>query len=107
MDLRRYYQKIRETESKIADEYPLVVSLETVDGGKGGIVTEVPRRLAAQKIVEGSARLASVEEKEAYCAAHAESRRMLEQLAAASKVQFAVLTNSEIDKLRGSQKSTK
>jgi len=107
MDLRHYYRKIREMESNITDEYPLVVSFETGDGGKSGICTEVPRRLAAQKIVEGSARLATAEEKEGYHSAHAEARRVLEQLAAANKVQFAVLTNAELDRLKGSPRSSK
>jgi len=101
MDLRHYYRKIREAEAKIMDEYPLLASFETGDGGKGGTLTEVPRRLAAQKIVEGYARLATPEEKEAYHASHAEARRVVEQLAAASKVQFAVLTTPELDKLKG------
>ena len=39
-------------------EFPLVVSVETSDGGKGGTKTEVPRRLAAKLLVEGQARLA-------------------------------------------------
>src|ERR1035441_7124302 len=53
MDLQVYYQKIRETEAKMADEFPLVVSMETADGGKSGTTTEVPRRLAAKMLVEG------------------------------------------------------
>ena len=66
MDLQVYYQKIREMETKIADEFPLVVSMETADGGKGGTKTEVPRRLAAKLLVEGLARLASKDELKAY-----------------------------------------
>jgi hypothetical protein len=105
MDLRHYYHKIREAEAKIPDEYPLLMSFETGDGGKGGTCTEVPRRLAAQKLVDGVARLATAEEKEAYHAAHAEARRAVEQLAAANKVQFAVLTSAELDRLKGKPKT--
>ena len=36
MDLQVYYQKIREMEGKIAEEFPLVVSVDTQDGGKAG-----------------------------------------------------------------------
>ena len=50
MDLRVYYQKIRDIESKIAHEFPVVKSLETSDGGKPGILTEVPRRIAAKLV---------------------------------------------------------
>ena len=66
MDLQMYYQKIREMETKIADEFPLVVSVETSDGGKSGTKTEVPRRLAAKLLVEGLARLATKDEMKAY-----------------------------------------
>ena len=66
MDLQVYYQKIREMETKITDEFPLMVSVETSDGGKGGTKTEVPRRLAAKLLVEGQARLASKDELKAY-----------------------------------------
>ena len=59
MDLRNYYQKIREVEAKIPGAYALVVSLATPDGGKAGLVTEAPRRLAAKMIVDGTARPAT------------------------------------------------
>ena len=55
MDLRIYYQKIREIESKIETEFPVVKSRETADGGKGGTLTEVSRNTAAKLIVDGVA----------------------------------------------------
>jgi hypothetical protein len=75
MDLRIYYQKIRDAESKIAFEFPLIVSKPTPEGGKGGVKTEVPRRAAAQLIVDGLARLAEKEEVEAFRAALKEARK--------------------------------
>ena len=74
MDLQMYYQKIRDMETKIAEEFPLVVSMETADGGKGGTKTEVPRRLAAKLMVEGQARLASKDELKAYREVMAEAQ---------------------------------
>jgi hypothetical protein len=62
MDLRVYYQKLRKTESEIQDEYPVVVSRETSDGGKQGLKTQVPRSLAARLITDGKAELATAEE---------------------------------------------
>ena len=91
MDLKRYYEKIREVEAKIADEFPVVVSREMADGGKEGTHTEVARRLAARMIVEGLARLASATERDAFRALQAEACLLAEQVAAASKVQLAVL----------------
>ncbi len=62
MDLRIYYQKVREIESKIAEAFAVIVSLETPDGGKAGMLTEVSPGLAARMIVAGTAKLATAEE---------------------------------------------
>ena len=62
MDLRVFYQKMRKIEQEIANDHPVVVSLETPDGGKPGIRTEVTRENAARMIVEGRCRLATKSE---------------------------------------------
>jgi len=100
MDLRLYYQKIREASSKIADAFPVVVSKETADGGKDGILNEVTRAIAAKMLVEGLARLASAEESAAFRQEQAAAKRLAEQVATAAKVQFAVLTTDEMQTLR-------
>ena len=107
MDLQMYYQKIRETEAKIPDEFPLMVSMETPDGGKCGTRTEVPRRLAAKLLVEGLARVASKDEAKAHRAALAEAQRMAEREAAAARLQLTVLSTTELDRLRSEARSTK
>jgi molybdenum-dependent DNA-binding transcriptional regulator ModE len=107
MDLKLYYQKIREMESKIKEAFPVVVSVETPDGGKAGVLTEVTPGIAAKMLVEGAARLATAEEATAFAAANAEARRAAEQLAAAAKVQFAVLSTAELNKLKGVSKSSR
>jgi hypothetical protein len=53
MDMRVYYRKIREVEASLPEDPVVVVSLETPDGGKAGILTEVSRRNAAKLVVEG------------------------------------------------------
>ena len=63
MDIRAYYQKIRETTGSIPADHVVVVSHDTPDGGKGNVRTEVSREAAARLIVEGKARLASETEK--------------------------------------------
>jgi hypothetical protein len=100
MDLRMFYQKIREVQSQIEREFPLVVSLATADGGKAGMKTEVPKRIAAKMLVEGQARLASQEEIEQYERGLAEQQRIAEQNAAAARVQISVLSTSELAQLR-------
>jgi hypothetical protein len=62
MDMRTFFQKIKQVETAIPDEFVIVVSLETPDGGKPGLMTEVIRSRAARLVVEGRARLASAEE---------------------------------------------
>lgn len=59
MDLRVFYQKMRKLELEIGEAHVVVVSLETPDGGKPDIWTEVSRENAARMIVEGRARLVS------------------------------------------------
>ena len=62
MDVRVYYQKIRKIEAEIPEPYVVVVSRETPDGGKPGVMTDVARSLAAKLMVEDQAALASPEE---------------------------------------------
>jgi len=59
MDMRVYYRKIQEKEEELRDDAVVVISLETPDGGKPGVPTEVSRRNAAIMLVEGRAELAS------------------------------------------------
>ncbi len=62
MDLKSYYQKLREMEAALPSDYVVVVSRETPDGGRAGTLTEVPRRLAAKLILDGTAELATEEQ---------------------------------------------
>ena len=105
MDLKQYYQKIRDVASKIEDPFPVVVSRETADGGKDGILTEVYPGLAAKMVVEGTVRLASESEAEKFRQQQAEAKRVLDQAAAAAKVQLAVLSTDELNRLKGLPKS--
>ena len=100
MDLKQYYQKIRDAETKIADEFPVVISRETPDGGKEGTLTEVPRRTAAKMMVGGLAQIASQAEKAAFQAAQAEAKQLADQLAAAAQVKLTVLSSTELDNLK-------
>ena len=101
MDLQIYYKKIRETEDGLKDPSVVVVSLETPDGGREGVRTEVPRRIAAKMIVEGAARLATAEEAREFQEQKAEAKRQVDQLAAASRMQFTVISPNELRKLKG------
>lgn len=104
MNLKQYYQKVRETEAEIAETFPIVVSKDTEDGGKAGRYAEVTRAVAAKMITENRARLAAPDEEKAYRDAQAEARRTAEQAAEAAKVQFTVVSTSEMAKLTGGKK---
>jgi len=62
MELKIYYQKLRSVESGIQDEFPVVVSRETSDGGVAGVKSQVSRALAARLVVEEKVTLATLEE---------------------------------------------
>jgi hypothetical protein len=57
MDLREYYRTIRDKEREIAEPFVTVVSLKTLDGGRAGRKTIVPRTVAAKLIVDGKVEL--------------------------------------------------
>jgi hypothetical protein len=107
MDLRNYYQKIRQIEAEIGEEPAIVMSLETSDGGKPGMATEVPRETAARLIVELRARLATAEEAASYRRSVEEQRRIADQLQAMSRTQFAVISDVEMKAIRGALKPGK
>ena len=104
MDLTLYYNKIREQERDISEEFPVIVSNETGDGGKAGHLTEVPKEVAARLIVQGVARLAASEQREAFRAAQAAALRSVEEVAAAGRVQFSVMPTADLDRLKTAAK---
>lgn len=101
MDLQIYYNKIRDLEQSLTEPSVTLVSLDTPDGGREGVRTEVSRRIAAKMIVEGCARLATAEETREFQALKAEAKRRADQQAAASRMQFTILSPGEQPKLKG------
>ena len=93
MDLRVFFQKVRETEKNISTEHVVVMSLETSDGGRPGQLTEVSRAVAARLIVEGRARLATGEETARYYEAEAVSREDIRQRERAENVKLTVVAS--------------
>ena len=66
MDLKLYFHKVRTIEATIPGDQAVVVSLETADGGREGIMNEVKREVAAKLVVQGKVRLANDEETAEY-----------------------------------------
>jgi uncharacterized protein (DUF924 family) len=105
MDTNVYYQKVRAVEANIGEAFPVVVSVETSDGGQAGTHTEVSRRLAAKLIVDGMARMASKDEAKTFRERQADAKRAADQAAAAGKVHVTVLTTAELNKLKAAGKA--
>ena len=91
MDLRSYYKKLREVERTIAEEFPVVVSKETPEGGVPGVLTEVHRALAARLIAEGRAEVADTKTALRHREEAEEKKHAAEQLLAASRLQVMVV----------------
>ncbi len=97
MNLRTYFQKIHETEGQISGDHTVVVSNETPDGGKAGVKTEVPKRVAAKMVVDGAARLADAEEAADFRHAQAQAAEDAKKRAEAARIRFTVVPAGELD----------
>ena len=100
MNLRAFYQKIREIEETIDGQFAVVVSCGTPDGGKAGVVSEVPRFVAARMVVEERARLATAEEAGAYRKKVAADAERAAGEREDARLQVAVFSKAELDQIR-------
>lgn len=96
MDLKQYFKKINDTEETIKEQYPLIVSLETTDGGKAGAVVEVSRREAAKALVENRAVLANEQQTTAYFEREAARRKTAEKADLSRRLQIAIISDSDM-----------
>lgn len=96
MDLKQYFRKVRQVEAGLNERFPLVVSLETPDGGKPGLVSEISREEAAKMIVEGRAVLASDEERELYRQQQAHAKQAAEKAEFGKRVQIAIISERDL-----------
>lgn len=98
MNLKSYYQKIREFESSIVEPFVVVVSHETADGGKEGLLTEVPKAVAAKMIADGRGRLASEEAAREFQEKKAEAKKAVETDATANRMQATLAPTADLMK---------
>jgi len=66
----------------------VLVSHETPDGGKEGLLTEVPKEVAAKMIADGRARLASDETAREFHEKKAEAKRAVDTEATTNRMQM-------------------
>lgn len=107
MDLRVFYQKIRQIEKEIDQPHVVVLSRDTPDGGRAGRRSEVTREIAARLIVEGRAVLATAEEALAFYEEIREARRIAEQSALSQRLQVNVISDRDIKALQTPPKGPK
>jgi hypothetical protein len=79
----------------LTDEFPLMKSLASPDGGKPGTFSEVSREAAAKMLVEGRAVLATEDEKKAYLEQQAARKKAAERAELARRVQVAIISEPE------------
>ncbi len=105
MNLRMYYDKIREWEARIGEEFMVLASLETPDGGKAGVKTEAGKRTggAHDRGRPGAAGDAGGSRGIPRGAGGGEAEA--ERAAAAARVQVAVVSGPELEKLKGGSKA--
>ena len=91
MNLKSYFQKLREFETSIVEPFVVVVSHETSDGGKEGLLTEVSKAVAAKMIADGRGHLASEEVAREFQEKKAEAKRAADTEAAANRMQVTLV----------------
>ena len=91
MNLRAYYQKIKEIEQTLVEPFVVLASHETQDGGKEGVLTEVPKHLAARMIADDRAHVASEGTSKEFHEKNTEAKRQADQDAAANRMQVTVV----------------
>lgn len=104
MDLQLHYGKMRQEEQKMTDEFPVIVSNETSDGGKANIFVEVTRRNAARFITLGLARIATGDEKKIFDDAKTEARLRAIEVLERANVSTTLLATKSIERLHAGLK---
>ena len=100
MNLQRYYAEVRSIEADMPADHVLVVSLETEDGGRAGVITEVPKYEAAVMLKHKRARMLDDDEAEAFRAAATERRRVAHEEHLAERVQVTVISQDQLRKMQ-------
>ncbi|SRR5579872_1403168 len=98
MNLKAYYQSIREVERSLVEPSAVVVSHATPDGGKVGVLVEVPSHVAAKMIAEGRAHLASSDEARDFRQKTQEAKRAADEEAMANRMQVTIVPTIETRK---------
>ncbi|MBL8179946.1 MAG: hypothetical protein JNK48_35025 [Bryobacterales bacterium] len=95
MDVKQYFQRVRELAMQLPGEEVVIKSLPTPNGGKAGILTEVNRQTAAKQIIDGNAVLATEKESTEYYSEMEAKRQIAERALALSRLQISLSTAAQ------------
>lgn len=96
MDVKQFFQRVREVAIQLPSDAVVIKSLATTNGGKAGVMTEAGRQTAATEIVNGSAVLASSEEATAYYQEMEAKRQVAERAQALTRFQISLSTAAQL-----------
>ncbi len=100
MDIRGYFNKVREAEKLIDGTMAVIVSLDTPEGGKAGRSMEVGRSVAAHMMVDARARLATDQEIADYRASVEQDIEQARKALHASNISLTMMTDENMKNLR-------
>lgn len=100
IQMKEYFMKRRDALEQITDEFVVVVSFKTADGGKAGVYTEVPRENAAHLMAEGRARLANAEETAEFRSAAEAARKRVEEAEMMSRIQVQLVNEIQESRIK-------
>jgi DNA-binding transcriptional regulator YbjK len=107
MNLKDYYREIDAVLATIESSFVRVVSLQTPNGGRAGVVSEVNRATAAKMIVEQSARLMTPEELAELTARQIEEQKRKELAELQDRMRVTLLADAERFALRKAMQQTR
>jgi hypothetical protein len=100
MNLKDYYREIAAQEAAIEESFVLIISLQTPNGGRAGIPSEVNRATAAKLVVDKQARLATPEEVKKLRDEREEQQRQRDIAALQERVRMTRLAEDELRSLK-------
>jgi len=113
--VRRVAEKLIMTEIRLRlcsyfcvnPKYTVVVSLQTDDGGKKGVLVEVSRHLAAKMVVEGSALLGTPAQVAAFQESQEAAYKAAQEAATLARVEVTMVSSDDLKKLTDDMKKLK
>ena len=106
MNLRTFFQRVRELKRDLGPGPVVIVSQDTSDGGVEGATVEASTEVAARLIAEGKARVASEEEARKYRADQQEAYLRALEAQEAQRAYYLPVTRESLKQMSGRTKPT-